>query len=166
MARRGRGEGLAMSTAAERKAELVAAGEVAESLTDRLLNGILVEFIGLRDDLARREDRRMKAGGTSGRGAASGGSQATTGGTGARLPNYGRKAGEPIAGAALADLEYYAAGCVRSLNDPGKSRYHATERTRLAAIEAEIARQKGPQPASDGDVWDDAQPADGDDVPF
>ena len=48
----------------------------------------------------------------------------------------------------MSDLEYYAAGCRRSLDDPAKSRWHDTERVRLAAIEREIARQKGdPAPA-------------------
>ncbi|MEZ4363988.1 MAG: hypothetical protein R3B48_27695 [Kofleriaceae bacterium] len=59
------------------------------------------------------------------------------------FPPYGRSKGAPISGATLQDLEYYASGCRRTLNDPGKSRWHEKERTLLAAIEAEIARQGG-----------------------
>ena len=43
----------------------------------------------------------------------------------------------------MQDLEYYANGARRSLNDPGKSRWHDRERQLLASIEAEIARQRG-----------------------
>ena len=80
--------------------------------------------------------------------------------SGATLPNYGRRKGEPIAGAPVADLEYYAAGCRRTLDDPGKSKWHEKEKTLLAAIEAEIARQKGGAPAGDSPGFTD------DDIPF
>jgi hypothetical protein len=43
----------------------------------------------------------------------------------------------------MQDLEYYASGCRRTLDDPSKSRWHDKERQLLAAIEAEIARQGG-----------------------
>jgi hypothetical protein len=59
------------------------------------------------------------------------------------FPNYGRSKGGPIAGASMGDLEYYANGARRSLGDPSKSRWHDRERQLLAAIEAEIARQRG-----------------------
>jgi len=59
------------------------------------------------------------------------------------FPPYGRSKGAPVAGASMQDLEYYAGGCRRTLNDPGKSRWHDKERQLLAAIEAEIARQGG-----------------------
>ena len=88
-------------------------------------------------------------------------------GSGMTLPNYGRAKGQPIAGASMGDLEYYANGARRSLGDPSKSRWHDKERTLLAAIEAEIARQKGglpPMPSLPGD--DDAPPRTDDDVPF
>jgi hypothetical protein len=65
------------------------------------------------------------------------------GGDGMVFPPYGRSKGAPIAGASMQDLEYYANGCRRTLNDPGKSRWHDKERALLAAIEAEIARQGG-----------------------
>ena len=72
---------------------------------------------------------------------------------GATLPNYGRRKGEPIHGCPVADLEYYASGCRRSLDDAGKARWHDKERALLAAIEAEIARQSGggsaPAPGTD-----------------
>ncbi|NVJ02577.1 hypothetical protein HV824_31285 [Myxococcus sp. AM009] len=65
------------------------------------------------------------------------------GGDGMVFPNYGRSKGGPIVGASMGDLEFYANGARRSLNDPSKSRWHDKERQLLAAIEAEIARQRG-----------------------
>lgn len=65
------------------------------------------------------------------------------GGDGMVFPPYGRSKGAPIYGASMQDLEYYANGCRRTLNDPSKSRWHEKERVLLAAIEAEIARQSG-----------------------
>jgi hypothetical protein len=65
------------------------------------------------------------------------------GGDGMVFPNYGRSKGAPVVGASLQDLEFYANGARRSLNDPSKSRWHDKERQLLAAIEAEIARQQG-----------------------
>lgn len=59
------------------------------------------------------------------------------------FPNYGRSKGAPIEGASMQDLEFYANGARRSLGDPSKSRWHDRERALLAAIEAEIARQRG-----------------------
>ena len=56
------------------------------------------------------------------------------------LPNYGRAKGQPIAGASLGDLEYYAEGCRKSLNDPSKERFHEQERATLAALEAELGK--------------------------
>ena len=78
--------------------------------------------------------------------------------SGAVFPNYGRRKGEPVAGASEEDLDYYARGCRRTLADPGKARFHDKERTLLAAIEAEMSRRGG-APA------DDTAPLD-DDVPF
>jgi hypothetical protein len=77
------------------------------------------------------------------------------------FPNYGRSKGAPIAGASAGDLEFYANGCRRSLADPSKARWHDKERSLLAAIEAEMARQGGgggdpgygePPPPSDDDA--------------
>ena len=65
------------------------------------------------------------------------------GGDGMVFPPYGRSKGAPISGASMGDLEFYANGCRRTLNDPAKSRWHDKERVLLAAIEAEIARQGG-----------------------
>ena len=73
--------------------------------------------------------------------AASGGG--VSGGGGEMFPNYGRSKGAPIRGATMQDLEYYANGARRSLADPGNSRWHDKERALLAAIEAEISRQRG-----------------------
>ncbi|NTX40821.1 hypothetical protein HUA74_22965 [Myxococcus sp. CA051A] len=65
------------------------------------------------------------------------------GGDGMVFPNYGRSKGAPVAGASMQDLEFYANGARRSLNDPSKSRWHDKERQLLSAIEAEMARQQG-----------------------
>jgi hypothetical protein len=62
---------------------------------------------------------------------------------GAVFPPYGRSKGAPIAGATMQDLEFYANGCRRTLNDAGKARWHDKERALLATIEAEITRQGG-----------------------
>lgn len=64
-------------------------------------------------------------------------------GGGLTLPNYGRRKGEAIEGSPLADLEFYANGCRRSLADPEKARWHEKEQALLTAIEAEIDRQSG-----------------------
>lgn len=78
------------------------------------------------------------------RASSGGGASAGGGGEGGmNFPNYGRSKGAPIYGATMQDLEYYANGARRSLNDPSKSRWHEKERQLLAAIEAEIARQGG-----------------------
>jgi hypothetical protein len=80
------------------------------------------------------------------------------------FPPYGRSKGMPIAGATMQDLEFYANGCRRTLNDPAKSRWHDKERQLLAAIEGEIARQQG---GSSGMPDDSGIPPPGDDdAPF
>ena len=71
-------------------------------------------------------------------------------GGGMAFPNYGRSKGQPVAGATMGDLEYYAAGARRSLADPGKARFHDKERVLLAAIEAEMTRQNGMPPMERG----------------
>jgi hypothetical protein len=93
------------------------------------------------------------------------------GGEGMVFPPYGRSRGAPIAGASVQDLEFYISGSRRSLDDPSKARWHEKERVLLAAMEAELARQKGDAgggkaSASDDDFYDNvASPAD-DDLPF
>jgi hypothetical protein len=72
-----------------------------------------------------------------------GGGASGGGGDGGVFPNYGRSKGGPIRGATMQDLEYYANGARRSLADPSKARWHDKERALLAAIEAEISRQRG-----------------------
>lgn len=97
------------------------------------------------------------------------GPAASTGGGGGGLvfPPYGRSKGAPIAGASLGDLEFYANGCRRSLNDPAKARWHDKERELLAAIEAEIARQQGGGGGGGQDGGYEAGPVgDDEDVPF
>jgi len=96
------------------------------------------------------------------------------GGGGMVFPPYGRSKGAPIAGASIQDLEFYIGGSRRSLDDPSKSRWHDKERVLLAAMEAELARQRGGNaggasggggsfpPADDYD----APPHSDDDIPF
>ena len=94
---------------------------------------------------------------------------ASAGVEGMVFPPYGRSKGAPIAGASIQDLEYYIAGSRRSLDDPSKARWHEKERVLLAAMEAELARQKGGSgggaPARDDD-YDDGPPITDDDIPF
>jgi hypothetical protein len=80
------------------------------------------------------------------------------------LPNYGRSKGMPVSGASVQDLEFYANGARRSLADPSKSRWHDKERQLLAAIEAEIARQRGEDPPPPSD--DGIPPPGDEDAPF
>jgi hypothetical protein len=90
------------------------------------------------------------------------------------FPPYGRSKGAPIAGASVQDLEFYANGCRRTLNDPAKSRWHEKERVLLAAIEAELARQEGGGAVEFGGfeadptprAFDDVPPPSDDDIPF
>ena len=86
------------------------------------------------------------------------------------FPPYGRSKGQPVAGASVSDLEFYMSGCQRTLNDPAKSRWHDKERVLLAAIEAELARQRG---SSGGDDYSEppsrsrrSAPPPDDDIPF
>lgn len=102
---------------------------------------------------------------------------APSGDRGMVFPPYGRSKGAPIAGASLQDLEYYIAGSRRSLDDPSKSRWHDKERTLLAAMEAEVARQQGAGNSGRAGIdagdsggyppvdYGDSAPAD-DDIPF
>jgi hypothetical protein len=83
------------------------------------------------------------------------------------FPPYGRSKGAPIAGASIKDLEFYASGCRRTLDDPGKSRWHDKERVLLAAIEAELARQGAGDEGGGFLDQDEGPPAfTDDDVPF
>lgn len=85
------------------------------------------------------------------------------GDSGMLLPNYGRSKGQPVYGASVQDLEFYANGARRTLADQSKARWHDKERQLLAAIEAEIARQSG----GDSGASDDGIPPPGDeDAPF
>lgn len=61
--------------------------------------------------------------------------------SGANFPNYGRAKGQPIHGASLNDLRFYESGCVKSLGNPEKARFHAQEQKTLDAIRSELRRQ-------------------------
>lgn len=76
------------------------------------------------------------------------------------FPNYGKAKGQPIAGASLDDLNYYANGARRSIADPAKARWHDKERVLLGAIEQEIASRQG----GGGESF--APPSDEDSIPF
>jgi hypothetical protein len=91
-----------------------------------------------------------------------------SGDRGAVFPPYGRSKGAPIAGASIADLEYYINGSRRSLDDPGKARWHDKERALLAVMEAELARQRGGRGGSESIAPDDfdAPAHSDDDIPF
>lgn len=95
---------------------------------------------------------------------------APAGGEGMVFPPYGRSRGAPIAGASVQDLEFYISGSRRSLDDPSKARWHEKERVLLAAMEAELARQKGggggKASAGEDDYYDNAAPPTDDDLPF
>jgi hypothetical protein len=93
------------------------------------------------------------------------------GGDGMVFPPYGRSKGMPIAGASVQDLEFYISGSRRSLDDPGKARWHDKERVLLAAMEAELARRNGGGGGGggsfdQGDFGDSPMPSDDDDIPF
>ena len=96
-------------------------------------------------------------------------------GGGPVFPNYGRSKNQPVFGATETDLEYYANGCRRTLGDEGKARWHDKERVLLAAIEAEVARQRGgaphdraglPSSSRYGGLTDGPPPPTDDDIPF
>ena len=80
------------------------------------------------------------------------------------FPPYGRSKGVPVVGASMQDLEFYANGCRRTLNDPSKSRWHDKERMLLAAIEGEMARPRDDAPPPS--LLDEVPPRSDDDIPF
>jgi hypothetical protein len=75
--------------------------------------------------------------------------------TGHVFPPYGNAKGQPIAGATLGTLEFYAGGCRKTLENPAKAQWHDKERTLLAAIEAEMIRQGAPPEEFQGQEADD-----------
>lgn len=66
--------------------------------------------------------------------------RASQGASGAVFPPYGNAKGQPVEGAARKDLEFYRGGCLRSLADPAKERFHGKEQALLAAIDDELSR--------------------------
>lgn len=87
---------------------------------------------------------------------------ATSANGGPVFPPYGKSKGQPIAGASVQDLEFYASGCERTLADPAKSRWHDKERVLLNAISAELAKHGQAAHAPD----DFSAPADDESLPF
>lgn len=135
-------------TETDRKLELLAADISAVSARVGHLTDLAEETLRLIRALGGRQEAPQAA--TSKQAAPT---------PGAVFPNYGKSKNAPIHGADPGDLDYYAAGCRRTLDDPSKARWHDKERALLVAIEAERGRQ-GSAPAS--------QPAPGsdDDLPF
>jgi hypothetical protein len=87
------------------------------------------------------------------------------------FPPYGRSKGQPVVGASVQDLEFYISGSRRSLDDPSKSRWHDKERVLLAAMEAELARQRSggearSEPTTSRDDYEEASPFADDEIPF
>ncbi len=96
---------------------------------------------------------------------------APSGDRGLVFPPYGRSKGGQISGASVQDLEFYIGGSRRSLDDPGKARWHEKERVLLAAMEAELARQRGGSGGGGGNDFGppddyDAPAHSDDDIPF
>jgi hypothetical protein len=92
-------------------------------------------------------------------------------GGGMVFPPYGRSKGTPVEGASMQDLDFYANGCRRTLDDPDKSHWHEKERVLLAAIEAEVARQGSGDGEPQADSADPlggsfSPPPSDDDIPF
>lgn len=54
------------------------------------------------------------------------------------LPGYGRAQGQPIATASVDDCRFYERGCLKSLDDPSKERWHAKEQLMLEALRARL----------------------------
>jgi len=54
------------------------------------------------------------------------------------LPGYGRAQGQPIASASVEDCRFYERGCLRTLDDPSKERWHAKEQLMLEALRARL----------------------------
>lgn len=135
-----------------------AGGEPGES-TDYLLAMLIESIEGLRADLRASAPQTQRT--------APSATPQEQGG--ACFGAYGRSKGQPVSGATMADLEYYASGCRRTLADSSKARFHDKERVLLAAIEAEISRQKGggQGPSTFGDPPNDFGPSpDDNDIPF
>ncbi len=81
------------------------------------------------------------------------------------FPPYGKNKGEPVAGASLQNLKFYEGGCLRTLADPAKAKFHAKERTLLAAIHAEIKKLGGVVDEGDFGPHPDGEPAPVDEEP-
>jgi hypothetical protein len=62
------------------------------------------------------------------------------------FPPFGKGQGQPIAGAQVSELEWYAARMREGIVDPEKARFKGKNEAMLKAIEAELARQRGATP--------------------
>ena len=91
---------------------------------------------------------------------------ATSSAGGVCFPPYGRSKGLPVSGASAGDLEFYRTGCLRTLSDESKARWHDKERTLLAAIDDELSRQGGAAPGDGPPPLGDADAPPNADLPF
>lgn len=60
--------------------------------------------------------------------------------SGGAVFKFGRSKGAPLAGAQKSDLEWYAGALRRSIAEPEKARFLASNEAELAQVEAELAR--------------------------
>lgn len=81
--------------------------------------------------------------------------RASSGDSGARLPNFGRSAGGPVYGASMRDLAFYQGVLAKNVEDESKARWREQNQATLDAIEAEIARQGGSVPERETPPMDD-----------
>ncbi len=82
------------------------------------------------------------------------------------FPPYGKSKSAPVAGASMGDLKFYEGGCLRTLTDPSKAKWHDRERALLTAIHAEIVKQGGKPDLGDArPPEDDRQPQPEDEAP-
>lgn len=92
---------------------------------------------------------------------------AAASGGGPVFPPFGRTKGQPVFGASVQDLEFYASRCRSSLADSSKSRFHDKERALLGAIEAELQRAYGIVSEPQAEAEDRRpEPPHSDDIPF
>ncbi len=132
------------------------------SATETGTEAILSLIAALTENTAAlRESTAAHRGGGSGGGGGNRAAGGSGGASGVCFPNYGRSKLAPVKGASAQDLEYYRAGCMRTLNDPGKARFHDKERVLLAAIDAEMG---GGKPAENWGGFPDGPPPDDNDT--
>jgi hypothetical protein len=117
-------------TAGERMADAAA----AQALDTKRIADALEALVVIAGHAAKLLEARPAAP------ASTGGQRANTG-AGGPVFEWGNRKGQPITGADVADLEWYANRAIESIDDPAKARWQDKERARLAAYNAELVRQ-------------------------